>query len=324
MKPGVWASLTRLAVAVVSACSLANAQDGFPSKPIRIIVPFSTGSQTDLLARMLGQKMSENWAQPVLVENRPGAGGVVAGSSVATAKPDGYTLLLHSSGFAGSAALYSKLPYDPLKDFASVSQVASTPVVLVVAPALNVSSVKELVALARQRPGQVNFGSAGIGSGTHMAGEQFKLAALIDVVHVPYKGPPEALTDTMTGRVQYSFSPMQPALPFIRDGRLLALGVSTAQRSPALPEVPSISEAVAGYEHDGWFAMWAPANTPKPVVNQLSKAVARVLELPDIRDRMLRDGLLPKSSTPDQLANLVRAEIEKLRVLVKASGLRPE
>ena len=287
-------------------------------------MPFSSGSQTDMLARMIGQKMSENWAQPVLTENRPGAGGVVAASSVAAAKPDGYTLLLHSSGFAASAALYPNLPYDPLRDFASISQVASTPVVLVVAPSLNVRSVKELVALARQRPGQVNFGSAGIGSGTHIAGEQFKLAALIDVVHVPYKGPPEALTDTMTGRVQYSFSPMQPALPFIRDGRLLALGVSTPQPSPALPDVPSISEAVPGYEHDGWFAMWAPANTPKPVINQLSNAVARVLEHPETRDRMLRDGLVPKSSTPDELTSLSRSQILKLRALVKASGLRPE
>jgi len=313
-----------LAVAALAASSVATAQDGFPAKAVRIIVPFSTGSQTDLLARMVGQKMSENWAQPVLIENRPGAGGVVAASSVATANPDGHTLLFHSNGFAATAALYSKLPYDTLKDFASVSQVASSPVVLVVAPSLNIRSVKELIALARQRPGQVNFGSAGIGSGTHLAAELFKLAVLIDVVHVPYKGTPEALTETTTGRIQFFFSPMMPAMPFVRDGRLLALGVTTAQRSPALPDVPSVSEAVPGYEYDGWFAMWAPANTPKPVINQLSKEVARALDVPDTKDRMLRDGLVPKSSTPEELTNLTRAQIERMRALVNAAGLRPE
>jgi len=274
---------------------------------------------------MVGKKMSENWGQQVVVINRPGGGGIVAGSIVARAAPDGYTLLYHGPGFAVSATLYSKLPYDPLKDFAAVTQIASTPFVLVVGPSLGVKSVNDLIALAKRKPGQLNFGSAGIGGATHLSGEQFRFAADINVVHVPYKGTPEALIDTMAGRIQYFISPIAPALSFIKDGRLLALAVTTAQRSPVLPNVPTVAEtALPGFEMEGWGGLWAPANTPKAVLNQLSKEVARILALPDIRERLQSEGVVPKSSTPEEFAKFTRAEIEKLGKVVKASGMRAD
>lgn len=315
-----------LAVVLATVSSfVANAQDRFPNKPIQIIVPFTAGSQTDILARIVGKKMSENWGQQVVVINRPGGGGIVAGSIVARAAPDGYTLLCHGSAFAVSATLYSKLPYDPLKDFASVTQVASIPHVLVVAPSLGVKSVNDLIALAKQKPGQLNFGSAGIGSATHLNGEQFRFAADISVVHVPYKGTPEALIDTIAGRVQYVISPIQPALSFIKDGRLLALAMTTARRSPVLPDVPTVAEAaLSGYQYQGWVGLWAPAKAPKAVLNQLSNEVARILALPDIRERMQSEGVVPKSSTPEEFAEFTRAEIEKLGKVVKASGARAD
>jgi tripartite-type tricarboxylate transporter receptor subunit TctC len=317
---------TGLAFALVTTLSfMANAQDRFPNKPIQIIVPFTAGSSTDIHARMVGKKMSENWGQQVVVINRPGGGGIVAGSIVARAAPDGYTLLYHGPGFAVSATLYSKLPYDPLKDFAAVTQIASTPFVLVVGPSLGVKSVNDLIALAKRKPGQLNFGSAGIGGATHLSGEQFRFAADINVVHVPYKGTPEALIDTMAGRIQYFISPIAPALSFIKDGRLLALAVTTAQRSPVLPNVPTVAEtALPGFEMEGWGGLWAPANTPKAVLNQLSNEVARILALPDIRERLQSEGVVPKSSTPEEFAKFTRAEIEKLGKVVKASGMRAD
>jgi tripartite-type tricarboxylate transporter receptor subunit TctC len=317
---------TGLAFALVTALSfMATAQDRFPNKPIQMIVPFSAGSGTDIVARMVGKKMSENWGQQVVVINRPGGGGIVASSIVARAAPDGYTLLCHGSAFAVSATLYSKLPYDPLNDFAGVSQISSGPHVLVVAPSLGVKSVSDLIALAKQKPGQLNFGSAGIGGATHLCGEQFRFAADINVVHVPYKGTPEALIDTMAGRIQYFMSPIGPALSFIKDGRLLALAVTAARRSPVLPDVPTVAEAaLPGFEFDSWSGLWAPARTPRAVLNQLSNEVARILALPDVRERMQSEGVVPKSSTPEEFARFTRAEIEKLGKVVKASGARAD
>ena len=235
-----WCALMAAGLAACLATAPVAAQP-YPSKPIRIVVPFSAGSQSDFLARVIGPKMTERWSQQVVVDNRPSAGGTVAGGIVAGAAPDGHTLMLTSSAFAVSAALYEKLPYDPIRDFSGVTQVASTALVLVVAPALGVRSAGEFLNLARQKPGQLAYGSAGIGSGTHFATEKLKLAAGLSVVHVPYKGVPEAMTDTMAGRNQFVLSPVVPALPLIRGGRLLALAVSTVQRVPVLPDVPAFS-----------------------------------------------------------------------------------
>jgi tripartite-type tricarboxylate transporter receptor subunit TctC len=311
--------------AMTGALSHAQPAQKFPLRPIRIIVPFTAGSASDLIARRVGAKMNENWGQQVVVDNRGGAGGVVGMGIVAGAAPNGYTLLVHSIGFAVSAALYSKLPFDPLRDFAPVSQIMASPSVIVVAPALGVRNVKELIALAKKKPGQINFATAGIGSGTHLNAEQFRFAAGIDVAHVPYKGPNEALLETMTGRVQYFISPLVPALPLIREGSVLALAVTTPQRTPMLPDVPTVAEAaLPGYEFQAWFGMFAPAGTPREIVEQLSKEVARVIRLPDVAKQMTSQGEMPRSSTPEEFASFVRGEIDKYRKIVKLANIRVE
>ena len=313
-----------LAVAMSAPCAHAQ-QQKFPSKPIRMIVPFSAGSQTDILARLIGQKMNENWGQQIVVDNRPSAGGTIAAGIVAAAPADGHTLMLHSVGHAINASLYSKLPFDTLRDFAGVSQVASVPNVLVVAPSLGVKSVKDLIALAKQKPGAINFGSAGIGSGTHINAEQFKVAAGINVVHVPYKGAPEALNETIAGRVEFCFTPVLVAAGQVKAGRVTALAVSTAQRSPVLPDVPTVAEAaLPGFEYDQWYGILAPRATPKPVLNQLSKEIARILDLPDVRKTFQTQGAVAKPSTPEQFDAFIRVEIDKLAKVIKAAGARAD
>src|SRR5438552_6487073 len=215
----------------------------YPNKPVHVVVPFTAGSATDILARSFGQKLSEMWGQLVVVDNRPGAGGTIGAAVVAKSAPDGYTLLVHSAAHAYNPSIYPNLSYDTVKDFVEIVPLAGQPNVLIVAPSLGVKSVAELIALAKQKPGQLNFGSAGTGSGTHINAEKFRLAAGIDVVHIPYKGTPEALNDTLAGRVSYFFSPISAALPNIREGKLIALGVSTAKRSSALPNVPTLAES---------------------------------------------------------------------------------
>jgi tripartite-type tricarboxylate transporter receptor subunit TctC len=312
------------ALAAVTMCGAAHAQK-FPSRPIRIIVPFTPGSASDLIARRVGSKMSESWGQQIVVDNRGGAGGVVGMSLVVGAAPNGYTLMVHSVAFAVTAALQPKLPFDPLRDFAPVSQIMASPSLIVVSPALGVKSVNDLIALAKQKPGQINFASAGVGSGTHLNAEQFKHAAGINVTHVPYKGPNEALLDVTAGRVQYFLSPLVPALPLIRDGRVVALAVTTAQRTPLLPDVPTVAEAaIPGYEFQSWFGMFAPGGTPRPVVDQVSKEVARIVALPDVAKGMAAQGEQPRSSTPEAFSAFVRAEVEKYRKIVKVANIRVE
>jgi tripartite-type tricarboxylate transporter receptor subunit TctC len=290
-----------------------------------MVVPFTPGSASDILARLIQPKLLESWGQQIVVDNRPSAGGTVAGSIVATALPDGYTLMLTSSGFAGSAALYEKLPYDSVKDFAGVTQVVSTPLVLVVAPGLGVKSVKELISLAQQKPGQFNFSSSGIGSGTHYAGELFKLAAGINTVHVPYRGTPEAINDVISGRIQFMVAPVLPAMSLVKSGRLLALAVTTKERLALLPELPTIAEAaLAGFEYDGWYGIFAPAKTPRAIINKLAVEVARILKLQDVAERIAGTGAVAKSSTPAEFDKLVRDEIVMRRKVFKAAGARPD
>lgn len=307
-------------IAALLVAAGAGAQS-FPNKPFRIVVPFTPGSASDILARMIGPKMLERWGQQVVVDNRPSAAGVVAGEIVAKALPDGYTLMVTSSAFAGSAALGMKLPYDSIKDFAGISQIVSTPLVVVVGPGLGVRSLQELIALAKRNPGKINFASSGIGSGTHYAGELFRLAAGIDAVHVPYKGTPEALNDTLAGRIEYYITPLLPAVALIKSERLLALAVTTAQRVPLLPDVPTIAEAaLAGFEYDGWFGIFAPARTPRAVVNTLSREVARIMALAEIKERVASLGAVPRPSTPEGFDKLVHSEIGKRAEVFRSAG----
>jgi len=313
---------TTAALAVSSRIVRAQA---YPTRPVRLIVPLSAGSAADILARQLAMKMGESWGQPVVVENRPGAGTTLGADAVAKAAPDGHTLLVNSAAFAASAAIYSRLQYDPLKDFAPVSQIAIAPVVLVAAPSFGARSIKDLIELAKGRPGQINFGSAGLGSSTHFAGEQFKISAGLNVVHVPYKGPSEALLDTLTGRIQYSMAPLVPALPFVREGKLLGLGVTTVQRSSILPDVPTIAEAgLPGYEYQDWWGAFAPAATPLPVVDKIGKEIVRILDLPEVNQQLLSQGAEARSSAPDEFTRFVRAKVESARQIAALAAIRAD
>jgi tripartite-type tricarboxylate transporter receptor subunit TctC len=297
----------------------------YPTRPVRMTIPFTAGSATDLLARRIALKMADTWGQQVVVDNRPGGGGTLASGIVAKATPDGHTLLVHSIAYAMNAALYAKLPFDPVKDLIAVSQIAVSTSLLVVSPKLGVTSVKELIALAKQKPGYLNYSSSGVGSGTHLNGEQFRFAAAIDVVHIPYKGVPEQLIDTVTGRIHYFMSPLVPALPFIRDGRLLPLAVTTTRRTAVLPDVPTMAEAaLPGYEYQAWFGVFAPARTPGAIVDKISSEVARIVGLADIKKQFEVQGEEARGTTPAEFDRFVRAEIEKYRKLVKLAGIRPE
>ena len=318
-----------LFAATSSALSLAAAplaaQTQYPAKPIRIVVPFTAGSASDILARFIGPKFYETWGQQVVVDNRSSAGGTVAGGIVATATPDGHTLMLTSSAVAGSAALYDKLPYDSIRDFSGVSQVAATALVVVVSPGLGAKTLKELIALARQKPKQFNFASSGIGSGTHYGSELFNMAAGISAVHVPYKGVPEAVNDTLTGRIHYFITPLLPTISLIQNGRLLALAVTTTQRVPMLPDVPTVAEAaIPGFEYDGWFGIFAPSKTPRAIIMKLNKEVVRILETTDVKDKILKQGALARAGTPEAFDKLVREEIVTRRKVFSAAGVKPE
>jgi len=302
----------------------AFAQD-YPSKPIRIVLGFSAGSTTDILARTVGQKMSEAWGQPVVVENRPSAGGVVAGNTVATATPDGYTLLVVSAGHAATAAMFSKLPYDTLRDFAGVSRIANVPSILVISPSLGVKSVKDLVAVAKAKPGQLNFSSPGVGSANHLAGELFKTLAGVQATHVPYKGIPEAMSAVVSNDVQFNFSPLLNVLPLTREGKLVPLATTTGKRSAALPELPTLEEAgVAGYVFDPWFGLLAPAKTPRPVLVKLSQEVTRIVDLPDVKERLRGLGADPAPTAPEEFDRYIQSEVAKFQKIVKDAGIKPE
>ncbi len=323
MKRGLIAII--LTLGIHGAAHAAEPQERFPNKPIRILVGFSAGSQVDVIARMVARKMNETWGQPVIVDNRTGAGSTVANAILVKAVPDGHTLVFNTVAHAINATLYPTLPYDTLRDFSGVSQVSSIPLVVVISPSQGVKSVKELIAFARGKPAQLNYASAGVGSGAHIAAEMFNLAGGLKVTHIPYKGTVEALVDTTTARTHYFFSPLGSALGFVRDKRLLALAVTTAKRAPLLPDVPTLAEAaLPDFEYDHWYGFFAPAKTPRPVVAQLSQTVARILELPDIKEQLANEGASPKPSAPEAFDKFVRAEVEKLGKVIKAAQMKAE
>jgi tripartite-type tricarboxylate transporter receptor subunit TctC len=324
MKPFGYLAVAAAAFAIgaVAMPGLASAQDKFPAKPIHLIVSVSPGSQGDLLARIIASKLYEGSGQAIVVENRPSGAGVAAAQMVASAPQDGYTLLVAPAGFAVSVVLYPKLMENTAKQLAGVSQISSGSNVLIVSKNLGVHNVEELVALAKSKPGALNYGSSGLGSSGHINGEMFKQDTGTDIQHIMYKGSPEAITDLMSDRIQLFFSSIASAIPYIKDGRVLALGVTTRERSPQLPDVPTMQQAgVKNFDFDQWFALLAPKNTPKPVLDRLSHEMARVLALPDVQQRMQSLGAIAKASTPQQAEALVQSEITKYRQIVHDAGI---
>ena len=303
----------------------ACAQDNFPSKPIRILVGYPPGSGSDVLARLVGQKMAEGLGQSVVVENRAGAAGVLASGVLARAAPDGYSMVIVSIGHTFIGAYNSKLTYDTIKDFAGISLVADVPQVLVVSPALRIKTMRELIDLAKAKPGQMNYASAGVGSSAFINAELFNTAAGIKVVHVPFKGMAEAITGTIGGSVQYVFSSLTAAVSLIKSERIVALGISTKNRAAALPDIPSMAEAgLPGFDFSPWYALLAPARTPKPVKDKLAKEVARVLALADVKENLASQGATPRPSTPEALDALVKQDVARMDKLITDAGIQRE
>jgi len=298
---------------------------GYPAKPVRIIVGFSAGSTTDLIGRVLAAKMADGLGQPVVVDNRPGAGANIAAELVSKAPPDGYTVLLANAGLATGATAYVKLNFNALRDFTPVTQVSATPHILVSHPSLPPKTVKELIAFTRARPGELNFASTGHGNSDHLAAELFSYMTQLKMVHITYKGGPLALNDLITGQIAMYFAGLPVALPLVKAGRVRALGVTGAKRAPVLPEVPTVAEAgVPGYEHILWSMLVVPAATPKDVVARLAREAIKVLEAADVRERYAGMGVDPAPSSPERAAAYLRSETDKYAKVVKAIGLRIE
>jgi tripartite-type tricarboxylate transporter receptor subunit TctC len=298
----------------------------YPSRPIRLIAPFATGGSTDLLARIVGQKLSEAWGQQVVVENRGGAGGTIGVEMAAHAAPDGYTLVMgHIGTFGANPTLYPKLPYDPIKDFAPITLLAMVPNGMAVHPALPVRSVRDFVALARAKPGQLLYGSGGSGSAAHLAMVNFELLAKVKLTHIPYKGTGPAIFDLIAGQISTMITGMAALMPHIKSEKLRLIAVGTAKRLAVAPDVPTISEAgVAGYEVTQWYGILAPAATPRDIVLKLNAEMVRALRQPEVRERLAADGTVPVGNTPEEFGAHIKAEIAHWAPVVRASGARPE
>ena len=301
-----------------------SSEQAYPSKPVRMIVPFAAGGILDIVARAVGERLSGSLGQQMVVDNRGGAGGAIGTEIAARAAPDGYTLLTgHVGTHAINPSIYPKLGYDPIRDFAPITLNATFPLGLFVHPSVPVQSVQDLIALAKSKPGQVNFASAGSGGPTHMAGEMLKAMARVDIVHVPYKGNAAALNDLLGGRVHLFFSNLVTGMPHARAGKLRAIAVSTPKRSAQAPELPTIAEAgVPGYDVTNWVGMFAPAATPRAIVTKLNREIVAILEAPDMKERFRTQGVDLAGSTPEAFAAFIRAELAKWRKVVKESGAK--
>ncbi|MDO8440607.1 MAG: tripartite tricarboxylate transporter substrate binding protein [Polaromonas sp.] len=302
----------------------AQAQQPYPAKPIKVIVPFSAGSATDVVARMVGNKLAEAWGQQVVIDNKPGASGIIAATAAAKSPPDGYTLFFTSNTTqAANPSLFPNLPYDPVTDFVPVASMATAANLLVVSTSLGVSSVKELIQLAKAQPGKLSFASGS--SLSRVNGEMFKSMTGIDIVHIAYKSNPQGVTDLLAGHVQLMFTDTVTALPHVKAGKLKALGIGSGKRSAVLADVPTVAEAgVPGYDLTGWLAVFAPTGTPQAVVNKLNEEINRILVLPEVRERLLQTGLDPLAGSPAELGALVRNEIPKWARIIKEAGIKPD
>jgi len=312
------------AAAALAFSAGAPAQE-YPSKPIRLIVPLTPGSGADIAGRIIGQRLNEHWKQPVIVENRPGAGGQIGTAAVVKAEPDGYTLLVQSSSHAANPAIYKSLPYDPLKDLADVAILGRTPYVMVSAGSGPYQSLKDLIAAAKAKPGEIPFASAGVGTSTHLSAEYLIALAGVKMLHIPFKGSPDAIQDVLGGRSAFYMAPLDVALGLVKERKLNPLGVSTKMRVELLPDVPSIAEqGLPDYDMSLWFGMWAPAATPLPVVQKLNAAVNAIVFEPAVKEQFQKLGIEPAPMKPDDFGKFVRGQIDFYKKIVARAGIQPQ
>jgi tripartite-type tricarboxylate transporter receptor subunit TctC len=319
--------LARVVAATLAAIAIAApvAAQEFPSKPIRFIVPLTPGSGADIAGRLIGKHMTDAWKQPVVVENRPGAGGIIGTQAVVKADPDGYTLLVQSSSHSANPAIYKSLPYDPQKDLIDVAILGMTPYVMVTSPTGPYKDLKALIDAARAKPGDIPFASAGIGTSTHLAAAYVVDLAGLKMLHIPFKGSPDAIQDTLAGRTAFYMAPINAAVNLVKEGRLTALGVSTKGRADVLPNVaPLADQGLAGYNMTLWFGMWAPAGTPAAVVQKLNAQINAIVQLPEVKDQFAKLGLLPAPMKPDEFARFVRDETGVYRRIVAQANIPPQ
>jgi len=324
MKRAALSSILAAGLVALAAPGAAMAQaQAYPNKAIRIVVPFTAGSATDIMARTIGEKLTATWGQPVIVDNKPGAGGTIGANQVAKGDADGYTLLVVSTGHVVNPVLYSSIPYDTLADFSGVSVLANLPSVLVVSANSPFKNVQELVASARAKPGQLNFATAGVGSATHVNTAKFLVASGSSATHIPFKGTPETITETISGRVDFMFTPVLASLPSIRDGRMRPLAVSTGKRNNSLANVPTVAESgLPGFEFNFWVGLLAPSKTPRDIVNKLNAEVARIMQLPEVRERMANLGAEAMPMSPEQFDAYIKDEFNTLGAVMRAAGTK--
>jgi len=314
-------------VAIILSVSgvVASAAETFPSRPVRVIITFPPGSATDIIGRVLTNKLTELWGQTAVADNRGGAGGLLGSQVVAQASPDGYTLLINSNAQAVNPSIYAKLPYDTLRDFTNIAPIVSAPNVLITAPSNKIKTVQEVIQEAKAQPGKVNFASAGVGSGTHLTLEKFKMMAHVDYTHVPYKGTGEAIIDILAGRVEYYFVPISAGIGYIKDNKVRAIAVSSIKRNSQVPNVPTVAEGgVKDFDSGLWFGVWGPAKMPAAVVEKISKDVDRALASKDVIDRMTALAAVPMHMKPAEFTNYVKSEIADTAKVVKAAGIKPQ
>ena len=314
---------TMAGLVLAAFCGAAAAQN-YPAKTVRMVVGYPPGGPTDVLARIVSQKLTQTWGQQVIVDNRPGASGMIGAEFTARAAPDGYTLLMVPVTYAVTPSLFAKMTYDVEKDLSPVAQVAAAPFILVVHPTLPVKTVKDLIALDRRSPGQINFASASTGGMPHLAGELFNSMTGTKLVHIPYKGAAPATTDLLSGQVTLMFNNMLSAMPQVKAGRLRAVAVTSSKRSPAAPELPTIAETVPGYEASGWYGAFAPASTSKELIGRLNAEMNRIMKMPDVTQRLAGDGVEAVGTTPEQFGAYLKQEVAKWGKVVKASGAKAD
>ena len=310
--------------ALTSNPAFSQGAANYPSRPIRVIVPFAPGGGLDISTRLIAQKLTEKWGQNIVVDSRPGAATIVGSDIAAKAAPDGYTLLMITTTFSINPGLYRKLPYDPVKDFAPVTQLNFQPNVVVVTPSFAARSVKDLIGLAKAKPGALTFATPGAGSAPHLSAEMFQRAAGISMIHVPYKGIPPAVTDVLGGRVTMLFTTTISAAPHIKAGKLRALAITSAKRQASMPDVPTIGETIPGYRAEAFQGMVVPAGVPQPIVGKIASEVARIVKLPEISQRFQLDGAEAVGSTPKEFAIFLKAEMQKWSKVIKDAGIKPE